>query len=59
LEGSDINVRQVKKQLANGRNSIDTAALPDKIIKMNIPRKGRQQKIDRAGIIAYIKKNGL
>jgi long-subunit acyl-CoA synthetase (AMP-forming) len=59
LEGSDINVRQVKKQLAYGRHSIDTAALPDKIIKMNIPRKGRQQKIDRAGIIEYIKKNGL
>ena len=59
LEGKRINIPAVKKQLTQGRYSIDLEALPDRIIKMIIPRKGRQHKIDRAGIIDYIKKNRL
>ncbi len=59
LEGHGINIQSVMKQLSNGKYSIDAEALPDQIIQMTIPRKGRQHKIDRAGIIEYIKKNRL
>ncbi len=59
LEGSELNIQSVKKQLTHGKYSIDSEALPDQIIRMTIPRKGRQHKIDRAGIIEYIKKNRL
>jgi long-subunit acyl-CoA synthetase (AMP-forming) len=59
VEGNDINIHTIKKQLATGKHSIDKEALPDEIFKMTIPRKGRQNKIDRAAIIEYIKKNGL
>ena len=59
LEGNDINIHAIKKQLLNGIHSIDKEALPDEIFKMTIPRKGRQNKIDRAAIIEYIKKNRL
>jgi acyl-CoA synthetase (AMP-forming)/AMP-acid ligase II len=59
LEGNGINIPSVQKQLKQGKYSIDSEALPDHIILMTIPRKGRQHKIDRAGIIEHIKKNGL
>lgn len=59
LEGSDINVASVKRQLAQGKHSIDAEAIPDEIITMTIPRKGRQNKIDRASIIDYIRRNKL
>jgi long-subunit acyl-CoA synthetase (AMP-forming) len=59
VEGNDINLHTLKKQLANGKYSIDNEALPDEIFKMIIPRKGRQNKIDRNAIIEYIKKNKL
>ena len=59
VEGNDINIHAIKKQLLNGIHSIDKEALPDEIFKMTIPRKGRQNKIDRAAIIEYIKKNRL
>ncbi|MEO6328562.1 MAG: class I adenylate-forming enzyme family protein [Ginsengibacter sp.] len=59
VEGKGINVQTIKKQLANGAHSIDKEALPDHILKMTIPRKGRQNKIDRKAIIEYIKKSGL
>ena len=59
IEGTEINIQSVKKQLTQGKYSIDSEALPDQIIRMTIPRKGRQNKIDRAGIVEYIKKNRL
>lgn len=59
VEGNGINIQTIKKHLANGKNSIDKEALPDEIFKMTIPRKGRQNKIDRGAIIEYIKKNRL
>ena len=59
VEGNEINIHTLKKQLANGKHSIDKEALPDEIFKMSIPRKGRQNKIDRNAIVEYIKKNKL
>jgi acyl-CoA synthetase (AMP-forming)/AMP-acid ligase II len=59
LEGNSINISSVKKQLAQGKHSIDAEALPDVIFTMTIPRKGRQNKIDRNGIVDYIRKNDL
>lgn len=49
----------IKQLLTDGEYSIDKHALPDRIFKMAIPRKGRQNKIDRAAIAEYIKKNQL
>lgn len=46
----------IQKKLKTGPNSIDTAALPDTIVKMNIPRCGRHQKIDRIRISKLLKK---
>ena len=37
----------IKDQLISGEYSIDTYALPDKILVMKLPRSGRQQKIDK------------
>ncbi|MEP6616265.1 MAG: class I adenylate-forming enzyme family protein [Ginsengibacter sp.] len=59
VEGEHVDIPTVKKELCNGKFNIDKEALPDQIIKMVIPRKGRQHKIDRAGIIDYIQKNHL
>ncbi len=59
LEGNNINIALVQKQLAAGKHSIDKEALPDHIFTMTIPRKGRQHKIDRQAIIDHIKKAGV
>jgi acyl-CoA synthetase (AMP-forming)/AMP-acid ligase II len=59
LEGSSLNIGYVQNQLKQGEHSIDREALPDCIFQMAIPRKGRQNKIDRITIVEYIKKNGL
>jgi acyl-CoA synthetase (AMP-forming)/AMP-acid ligase II len=59
LEGSSLNVSRIQSQLRSGRHSIDKEALPDHIFQMIIPRKGRQNKIDRYAVVDYIKKNVL
>jgi len=49
LEGSaKIKVEQIFSSIQNGKYSIDPEAIPDEIIIRDIPRKGRQNKIDRA-----------
>jgi hypothetical protein len=59
IETLDENVNGLHELLKSGRFSIDRQALPDVVFKMDIPRKGRQDKIDRTQIISYIKDNGL
>ena len=59
LEGSSLNISRIQSQLRSGRHSIDKEALPDHIFQMIIPRKGRQNKIDRYAVVDYIKKNVL
>ena len=52
-------ISEIEKKLKTGIYSIDTEALPDKIIKMEIPRLGRHQKIDKTKIREIIKSNYL
>jgi acyl-CoA synthetase (AMP-forming)/AMP-acid ligase II len=59
IEGIGINVKEITKHLEIGAYSIDKSALPDVIFIMELPRKGRQHKIDRHAIAAYIKKHNL
>jgi acyl-CoA synthetase (AMP-forming)/AMP-acid ligase II len=59
IENSDPTVDGISNLLAKGAFSIDKQAIPDVIFKMNIPRKGRQDKIDRSAIVNYIKENKL
>lgn len=42
-----LKSQQIMKQLLGGKYSIDTVALPDRIVFMKIPHSGRQQKVDR------------
>ena len=56
LETSLNDMAAIQKKLKTGANSIDTAALPDTIVKMNIPRCGRHQKIDRLSISKLLQK---
>lgn len=59
LEGSGLNIARIQSQLRQGKYSIDSEALPDHIFQMVIPRKGRQDKIDRFAVVEYIRKNVL
>ena len=59
LEGTGLNLHLIRRQLNYGKYSIDKEAMPDYIFEMEIPRKGRQNKIDRFSIIEHIKKNAL
>lgn len=43
----DLSEKKIYSAIKNGKYSIDAEALPDEIIFRNIPRKGRQNKIDR------------
>lgn len=45
-----ISKKYIMTQLTNGKYKIDKEALPDEILFTKIPRKGRQQKIDRIAI---------
>jgi len=56
VEGNDLNIKNIQGMLKEGQFSIDKEALPDYIFQMTIPRKGRQNKIDRKAIAEYIKK---
>ncbi len=50
----DIN--HLYKLLKTGVHSIDNAALPDVIVKMQLPRNGRHQKIDKIALVEKLKK---
>ncbi len=54
LESELASIDHVSKLLRSGNYSIDKEALPDTIFKMTIPRKGRQDKIDRKAIVDHI-----
>lgn len=51
----ELNKSKIMSQLAHGEYKIDRDALPDEILFTKIPRKGRQQKIDRESIRESIK----
>lgn len=59
IETVDETINGIYNLLSSGLFSIDKQALPDVVFKMDIPRKGRQDKIDRSRIISYIKDNEL
>jgi long-subunit acyl-CoA synthetase (AMP-forming) len=59
LEGAGLDIDNIQSLLKQGEHCIDREALPDHIFKMIIPRKGRQNKIDRSSIVNHIKKNRL
>jgi acyl-CoA synthetase (AMP-forming)/AMP-acid ligase II len=44
----------VMKQLASGQYSIDSQALPDRILFMRIPHSGRQNKVDRKALASML-----
>ncbi len=46
-----LNKEKVRRQLERGEFSIDKEAWPDHILFRGIPRKGRQQKLDRVGLV--------
>lgn len=45
-----LTEKEIMRQLQKGKFSIDKEAWPDQIVIKNIPRKGRQQKIDREAL---------
>ena len=58
VEGSiKLTEKQILEKLKFGQYQIDGDVLPDKVIFMKIPRKGRQNKIDRAEIVNQINRN--
>lgn len=58
VEGKEsLSEKAILEQLAYGTFQIDTEALPDKVVFMQIPRKGRQNKIDRAEIVRKIQRS--
>jgi acyl-CoA synthetase (AMP-forming)/AMP-acid ligase II len=59
VETNKKPIDQIRQALMVGKYSIDKEALPDVIISMKIPRKGRQNKLDRHAIVDYIKKHNL
>ncbi len=48
--GQQLTVATVQKQLTHGAYSIDSNALPDEIVIMDIPYIGRQRKIDKQAL---------
>ena len=43
----DVNSQHIMKHLISGTYSIDSQAIPDRILFMKIPHSGRQHKVDR------------
>jgi acyl-CoA synthetase (AMP-forming)/AMP-acid ligase II len=56
VETTLSNVSHLHKLLKTGPYSIDNAALPDVILKMELPRNGRHQKIDKIALVEKLKK---
>ncbi len=54
---SSISEVSVAKNLQSGTYSIDTHALPDEIVFMQLPRSGRQFKINKAAIGRILQRN--
>ena len=53
---AEITHKRIQKQLEYGKHSIDKEARPDRIVFKRLPRKGRQQKIDRNQIKETLQK---
>lgn len=51
-----LNTERIMKQLKSGPYSIDNEALPDEIIFQQLPRLGRQNKVDRQHLRTQLKK---
>ncbi|MEO1623525.1 MAG: class I adenylate-forming enzyme family protein [Bacteroidota bacterium] len=51
-----IEAGELMSQLRSGPYSIDTEALPDKIVFLDLPRAGRQSKIDRHRLKSQIRR---
>lgn len=47
-ENHPLSIADIEKQIRQGRFAIDKEALPDMIVFRTLPRKGRQNKIDKA-----------
>jgi acyl-CoA synthetase (AMP-forming)/AMP-acid ligase II len=54
-----LTEKHIMEKLSYGSYQIEKEALPDRIIFMKIPRKGRQNKIDRGAIVQHILEKGL
>ena len=59
VETEQESADDIYEKLQTGIYSIDSEALPDRIIKMQIPRLGRHQKIDKIKIREMIKAQSL
>jgi hypothetical protein len=56
VEGADfLNKKDLLNQLKTGIYSIDNEAMPDDILFMQLPRSGRQHKVNKAVIRDIIK----
>jgi acyl-CoA synthetase (AMP-forming)/AMP-acid ligase II len=56
VEGADfLNKKDILNQLKTGIYSIDNEAMPDDILFMQLPRSGRQHKVNKAAIRDLIK----
>lgn len=56
-ENHPLSISDLEKQIAQGRFAIDREALPDAVIFKKLPRKGRQNKIDKAALRSEFKIN--
>lgn len=52
-----LDVKQIEKALQQGEFSIDKEAWPDRIIQMDIPRSGRQRKVNRNALRQLLKES--
>lgn len=50
----NISKKNIRQQLEYGEYAIDKEALPDEIVFQKLPRKGRQDKIDRKAIVELL-----
>jgi acyl-CoA synthetase (AMP-forming)/AMP-acid ligase II len=56
IEGEDfLNKKNILNQLKTGIYSIDAEAMPDEILFMQLPRSGRQHKVNKEAIRAMLK----
>lgn len=51
--------KRVESSIRSGKYSIDTHAMPDRIVLMKIPRRGRQLKIDKRELVEILKREYL
>ena len=53
-ENDPLSISDVEKQISQGRFAIDKEALPDVVLFKKLPRKGRQNKTDKAALRAEL-----